>query len=277
MYEVPNQNDVGFGMGKGGDTYNIAGHTPLKALINLIYNLFVFSLHLFGWPLLSLVFILVPFIKFSSLCHSAPPLCHSAPSLCHSERSEESHQNARVFSIVFIICSIIAVSFFWFHGISPEGAKYYYELTPFLVLLTVSGIEKFKFNAKPLITLLFLIDIFIYMPQATKIFNVWGGNLYCYNEVKKQNLHNAIVFVRRTPTCSVGREEKDEITKSLNMHLYPSLSVRNDVDIGKSDIIYAYDLGQEQNIKLKKLYPTRKSYIFEYLERGRSYHLIPDY
>ena len=148
------------------------------------------------------------------------------------------------------------------------GPKYYYEITPFLVLLTVRGIDKLRINIRPLITLFFLISIFVYIPQGAKIFSKWGTNLNCYNLVEKEEIHNAIVFVR-----NISRYPKMKYFL-INRFNYPSVSFRNSLNLEEGDIIYARDLGEEQNKLLIKLFPHRKVYLFEYLDETH-YHLIP--
>lgn len=170
--------------------------------------------------------------------------------------------------MALIIGSIVFWFFFWFHGVSPMGPKYYYEIVPLLVLLTVRGIEQVKnFNIRPLITLLVLTNVCLYIPQASKGFERWGCNLNCYNEVKKNDLHNCIVFIRNLP----GDPKK---TFLINRFNYLSVGFRNSIKIEESDIIYANDLGEDKNKLLIDLYPTRKIYLFEYLEENH-WHLIP--
>ncbi|MDI6839533.1 MAG: glycosyltransferase family 39 protein [bacterium] len=239
LAEIPTLNAVGFGIGIGEPTFNIPGHTPLKALINLLYNCFVLSQHLFGWPLLSLIFVFLwrPRLHFDKLI------------------------------LGIIGCAVIFMSLYWFHGASPIGTHYYHEIVPLLVIITASKIDSMNHNIRPLITLLFLISVFAYLPQATKVFELWGSNNRCYNEVRKHNIHNAIIFIRDIVT-------DDDRIGIINMHNYNSVSFRNTVNIEDGDIIYAKDLGNKKNYKLKILYPHRKTYIFEYLEDGKKWHII---
>jgi len=241
LHSNANLHSIGFGMGKGEPSFGILGHTPLKALLNLLYNIFASSLHLFGWPLLSLTFIPLAFYKWKRNVWD-------------------------IFAISVILTSILFFSFYWFHGVSPMGPKYYFEIVPLFVLLTVRGIK--KFNVKSLITILFIFDIFVYIPSGLKIFNtVWGTNNNCYNEVKKQELHNAVVFIKDLP----GKNEQ-EIT--INRHNYLSVAFRNNPDIKKGDIIYAKDLGTRDTLLLDE-FKERKVYVFEYLGGGKSWKLQP--
>ncbi|TES90195.1 MAG: hypothetical protein E3J87_10540 [Candidatus Cloacimonadota bacterium] len=237
-----NLHGLGFGPGKGEPTFSITGHTPLKALINFFYNLFTFSLHLYGWPLLSLIFIPFAFIKWKKNMWD-------------------------IFAIIVIFFSLIFFSLYWFHGISPMGPKYYFEIVPLLVLLTVRGIR--KLNIKPFVTILFIFTIFIYIPTGLLIFNRgWGTNLHCYNEIKKESIHNAIVFIKDLPG-------ENEYERTINRHNYRSVAFRNEPQISKGDIIYAKDLGNEKNILLINEFKGRKAYIFEYSDNGKRWRLLP--
>lgn len=231
LYLSPEYHGLGFGEEKGSITYGIRGHTLLKGFINLFYNLFVLSLHLFGFPLISLLFI--PF----------------------------SLKKIDKYETLFTILSLSAFIFwflYWFHGVTGLGPKYYYEILPFLVILSARGIYKIKINIKPFVGLLLLFNILIYIPNHIRIFRLWGCKIDVYNKIKEENIHNAIVFVKDLP-------QEIPFSTLLSRHNYFSLFFRNEVDIHKSDIIYVWDLG-EKNKKLLKIYPNRKAYIIEFKE-----------
>jgi uncharacterized membrane protein (UPF0136 family) len=232
IYEAPKYHALGFGAGKGAATFGIPAHTPLKAIVNLFYNGFVSSSHLFGWPLISLIFIPVVFLRRKA------------------NRWDK-------LSIGIVAGAVIFWASYWFHGISPMGPKYYYEIMPLLVLLTVRGIRESRTNVRPLITLLVLTNVLVYIPAAMKIFDMWGANSVCYDEVTKKGIYNAIVFVKNVPGES-------ETVHTVNRFNYASVGFRNSPDIEKGDIIYAMDSGERENRKLTELYPDRKVYLFEY-------------
>ena len=147
------------------------------------------------------------------------------------------------------------------------GPKYYFEIVPLLVLLTVRGIR--KLNIKPFVTILFIFTIFIYIPTGLRIFNRgWGTNLHCYNEIKKETIHNAIVFIKDLPG-------ENEYERTINRHNYSSVAFRNEPQISKGDRIYAKDLGNEKNILLINEFKGRKAYIFEYSDNGKRWRLLP--
>ncbi len=229
LYLSSQYHGIGFGEEKGPVTYGMKGHTPLKGFINIFYNLFVLSLHLFGFPLISLLFI---------------PFAFKKP------------DKYEILFSVFILSAFLFWFFYWSHGVNVMGPKYYYEILPFLVILTVKGICKMNINVRPLIGILLLFNLLIYIPFHTKIFKLWGGKLYAYNKIKEENIHNAIVFVKDLP-------ETFPFSQLISKFNYYSLAFRNEVDISKSDIIYVWDLG-EKNEKLLKLYPDRKGYLLEF-------------
>lgn len=147
------------------------------------------------------------------------------------------------------------------------GPKYYFEIVPLLVLLTVRGIR--KLNIRPLIALLLIFNIFIYIPSGLRIFNtVWGTNLNCYNEIKEMSIHSAIVFIKDLPG-------KDEYERTINRHNYLSVAFRNEPVLSNGDIIYAKDLGKEKNIMLINEFKERKPYIFEYSDKGKRWRVAP--
>jgi hypothetical protein len=233
---------IGFGVEKGMPTYGINGHTPLKALINLCYNGFAFSLHLFGWPLLSLMFIPLAFRRWK-------------------------RDLWELFSAIVIGCSIIFFSLYWFHGISPMGPKYYFEICPLLVLLTVRGMRKTDMRA--LAGILICINILIYIPCALQPFNrYWGTNNHCYNEVRRLNLQNALVFIKDLPGDT-------EYERTLNRHNYLSVAFRNHPFVEKGSIIYAKSLGDDRNRQCIRAYGGRDAFLFEYTGGISEYHLVP--
>jgi uncharacterized membrane protein (UPF0136 family) len=232
IYDAPNYHALGFGAGKGAATFGIPAHTPFKALVNLLYNGFVSSSHLFGWPLISFFFIPVIFLRRKATRWDG-------------------------LSVGIVAGAVIFWASYWFHGISPMGSKYYYEIVPLLVLLTVRGIRESRADFRPLVTLLVLANIFVYIPTATGIFDMWGANSICHDEVREMGIHNAIVFIRNVPG-------KSQAVHTANRFNYASVGFRNSREIKEGDIIYAMDSGERENRKLTELYPDRKAYLFDY-------------
>jgi hypothetical protein len=242
LHLQPHLHAIGFGAEKGMPTYGIVGHTPLKALVNICYNGFAFSLHLFGWPLLSLLFIPLAFFRWK-------------------------RNLWEFFSLIVIVLSIAFFSLYWFHGISPMGPKYYFEICPLLVLLTVRGIRKTGMRA--LAGILILVNILVYIPFGLQPFNrIWGTNNRCYHEVRRLSIRNAIVFVKDLPGDG-------EFAKTINRHHYLSVAFRNHPIIERGNIIFAKSLGDERNHQLIDAYKGRDVFLFEYTEPVAAYHLIP--
>ncbi len=242
LHLQPHLHAIGFGAEKGMPTYGIVGHTPLKSLINLCYNGYAFSLHLFGWPLLSLFFLPLAFYRWKRNLWD-------------------------LFSLVVIGLSIVFFSLYWFHGISPMGPKYYFEICPLLALLTVRGIRKTGMRA--LAGIFIWMNILIYIPWALQPFNqFWGTNNRCYNKVMTMGIRNALVFVEDLPG-------ETEFSKTVNRHNYLSVAFRNHPIIEKGTIIYARSLGDERNQELMDAYKGRTTFLFQYSEDATTYRLVP--
>lgn len=232
---------IGFGADIGAPTFNLPGHSPLKLLINLLYNLFVLNLHLFGW------------------------LFFSIGALIFGIRTRGYSQLLLLWLPALGL--FIAYSLYWFHGITPWGPKYYSEALPFFIITSALGIKNLftSLNTKksgwlkpdlPIRALAFLIpcSLLIYTP-TTFIYlgsNKWGETPELYNNVKKAKIHNALVFIRT-----------DETTGSFD---YTSAFIYNDPFL-KGDIIFPRDLGNEENCYLLKRFPERQGYIYDFHTR----------
>ncbi len=242
LHVQSNLHAIGFGAAKGMPTYGIIGHSPLKALINLCYNMLAFSLHLFGWPLLSLIFIPFAFWRWK-------------------------RNRWDLFALALIGSAIVFFSFYWFHGISPMGPKYYFEICPLLVLLTVRGIRQTRMRA--LAGIFLVANMLVYIPCAVQPFRgAWGTNNHCYNEVRRLSLKDALVFVQDLPGES-------QFATTVNRHNYLSVAFRNHPTIEKGSIIFAKSLGDPKNRQLIGEYQERDAFLFEYTRGIEAYHLIP--
>ncbi len=226
---------IGFSATYGGVTFNIAGHTPVKAMINLAYNLFTLSLQLFGWPLLSLLFFLASFFLKKDRFH--------------------------LLLLGITVALFIGHFFYWFHGVTPYGPKYVAEVMPAFFILSSLGLHnlkeilsryitplsrpRFEKMAANLVFLLFIFSISIYIPYHFFYFQKgkWGETTKIYDTVTKAGIKKALIFVSE---------------KEGQHFIYTSGFIHNDPEL-KADIIFARDLGKE-NIKLKRYYPDRSFY-----------------
>ncbi len=227
---------IGFSPEFGAPTFNLPGHSPLKLLINLLYNLFVLSLHLFGWLFFSAGFLLIGITD---------------------------RKNYRLWLIGAPALGLIgAYLFYWFHGITPWGPKYWSEALPAFIVFTALGISSAPDRLKkfvpvradlPLRALTFFIlyACACYIPVHFAYFasGRWGETPKIARQVRTTGIHNAIVFIRT-----------DERSGSFD---YTSAFLFNDPFL-KGDIIYPRDLGEEENRRFREHFPARNAYIYDF-------------
>ncbi|MGQ9708602.1 MAG: ArnT family glycosyltransferase, partial [bacterium] len=227
---------IGFSPDYGAPTFNLAGHSALKLLINLIYNTFVLSLQLFGWLFFSLVFLIPGTLAIGFRNR----WLIWAPGLG-------------------LICAYL---FYWFHGITPWGPKYWSEALPAFIIVSAIGIKtlpdllKKKASFGPnlcvrTVPFLILYCLTIYLPTHFTYFSTgrWGETPKVWQKVRSCNIHNAIVFV-----------QTDERSGHFD---YTSAFIFNDPML-KGDIIFPRDLGPENNRQFLRLFPDRSAYIYDY-------------
>ncbi len=227
---------IGFSPDYGAPTFNLAGHSLLKMFINFIYNLFVLSLQLFGWLFLSLIFMF--------------------PGIANAEFKKHWLFWAPALGL------IVAYSFYWFHGITPWGPKYWSEALPAFILLSALGIRNVPALYKKIVTIrndfslralpfLIFFCLVCYLPANFLYFSSgrWGEKPEVWQRVRSAKIHNAVVFVRT-----------DERSGHFD---YTSAFIFNDPFL-KGDIIFPRDLGAEENFRFLQQFPDRSSYIYEY-------------
>jgi hypothetical protein len=114
--KLPLFHGIGFSPDFGYPSFNMAGHSPLKAVINLGYNLFTLSLQLLGWCGLSVF----PALLALRWCR------HRYVMLLFS----------------WVIALLVGHLFYWFHGISPYGPNYLAEAIPSFLILSALGLAE---------------------------------------------------------------------------------------------------------------------------------------
>jgi len=224
---------VGFSPDYGGATFGLTGHSLLKAAVNLFYNLFVLSIHLFGWPILAGATILLLFLFKKDSYH-------------------------------YLLLGTIGSLFgghllYWFHGIAPYGPKYISEALPAFIILSAKALDSLPLlltktkkdgdlalvreSIPRFVFLLVLSNLLVYLPFQFQYFRSgqWGENPKIWQAVTKAGVTNAVVFVTE-------RSER-------NTRFFSSAFIFNDPEL-KGDIIFARDLGPE-NDKLIKCFPKR--------------------
>lgn len=243
-----NGNPLLFGYQKEYQTLGFLGnaqvgppHTLKGGIINTSNNLISLNKHLFEWPLPSLIFV---FILFSI------PVKKSR------------------WDYLFLSSSLtlIASYFFYYYQDLCFGPRFYYSLTPFMVILSVRGflslpvwLEKLGLNKRRTEASLYLLLFFCLLyallfslPSLIKKYSndYWWITDKIHNTVKKQGITNAIVFI--------DVWHPPHITKP-NLIPYGSGFQFNSPDL-KDEVIYAIDL-KERNIELMKAFPDRHYYL----------------
>jgi hypothetical protein len=155
---------------------------------------------------------------------------------------------------------------FWYHGVC-FGARYYYALLPYFGLFTVSGIIELPEIVKDrfslvipalarivftLAILLFGFSLLIYIPLVSLVspyhdFCDFHGQVHAY--VERQRMHNAIVFIRPGGESAL-----------------PGV-IANEVEIARSDVVFAGDCGSEENQKIIDRFPGRSVYYYKHRKR----------
>ncbi|MBL7150391.1 glycosyltransferase family 39 protein [Candidatus Microgenomates bacterium] len=221
-------------------------HTLEKGLQHALTSISLLPLVLFGWPIkLTFIFVFLPFI------------------LGKASRYDWLWLSS--------ILAIFTGGLFYNGSFIMYGPRFYYEMLPFLILLAISGIEALSQATKaPHFTwLILLFTIFILtagsirtwilakgdpypgifaVPQNIKelgSFNLTNARLL--KEAQKQDIHQAIVFVKDCP---------------YNWACYGSVWSQNNVNLN-SDVVWVKDRG-EKNSLLKKIYPGRDFYFADY-------------
>jgi len=160
---------LGFGAGVGKiATYGSVGHTPAKALFNLGANVRALSTNLFGWPFVSLAF--VPFAY-----------------LTRRRRWRRGAAALTLFAGLFVL----AYGLYWYDGVI-YGARFYYTLMPFWLLLTAAGaanVHRFfrrrrasRWLVPAVMVGLFAFSLGVYTPHYVRklraSYNAMDGSVY---------------------------------------------------------------------------------------------------
>jgi 4-amino-4-deoxy-L-arabinose transferase-like glycosyltransferase len=219
-------------------------HSLKGGMINTSNNLIGLNQHLFGWPVPSLIFV---FILFTT----------------------SLRKNRWDYLFLCASLALMGSYFFYYYQDYCYGPRFYYSLTPFMIMLTVRGFsalvhwsEKKGFiRRKVEATLyLFLLTCLLYMfsfsfPQLVKKYSndYWWVTDKLHNAVQKQGLANAVVFVDCWYPPDVSQP---------NLLYYGSGFQFNSPDLN-DEVIYALDL-KEKNSELMEAFPERSFYYYNY-------------
>jgi len=239
LFLVKDYNSIGFGKMVGGILYGSQGHTFAKAFINFFYNLSVLSFHTFGWPLVSLLpFLIILFRKLSKT-------------------------DAFVVSIIF--SQIIAYFFYWYNGVGFWGPRFYTEILPLLVILSIQGIRLVRLKGIPffnypvypawiMVFILILGAVLLYIPLEI---NFIKNSLWGCKPIPALNTKPALVLVRNLP-------QDVPFAKTINMFIFPAAFNKNDPQL-QGDVIYGKYLPNTPIEKIRVLFPFRSLYRLRYV------------
>jgi|GEM_PF-3309330 len=235
---------LGFGPGIGGTA---GGHTPALGLVNAATYLRTLAEVLFGWP--------APFtFSFALLGLCLPPLASRA------SRSQCSLVRPEILLFAPIL-SLASGYYFWWAAARVFGPRYWYEMLPFLCILTALGVCKLAalfpaqrgrgtaWAAGLLLALLISYNLSGYLPtylEGYRGYNDLSG--LARDTVQRAGLRRAIVFV----TLDRDAPRKD----------YSKVFWLNDplLNKGGDAVIYLRDLGDEQNQAAARALPGWPSY-----------------
>lgn len=254
----------GFGPEKGEatisrDGHTRPGHTPFKGLKDVVKMGFALSKDLFGWPDLSLLFVVLLF-------------------LCSRTDLRERLLAAS------LVCFAAGYFFYWGTGYSIcFGPRYYLSCVPMLVLLTARGMEKTAAGLQSLmartrwgrtcnpagaigmfVIVLCCLNFFVHLPGRIQLYGnrYWNVDTALVSQVREQDITNALVFV----------ESGYYRGTHSGTDYYNATFLHNDVWLA-GDVIYARDMGPEKNRTLMEDYPDRSVYLFRKTAGGNR-HLV---
>jgi hypothetical protein len=229
---------IGFGPDIG-----LRGHHPGNALYNLNRNLTELVRHAFGWP------------QFATLAIALVPFATG-----RANRNDWLFLSASV--------ALITAYFFWWADGIMYGPRFYFELMGFLVLLSARGAFTAADRAREwlggrrlsdspgsysgrvfvciLIAGLLAHNLSLYLPEQFKLHRGYNFvNRGPVNAVERAGIRNALVFV------DVGQPHE--------WWNYGMVFSSNDPQL-EGDVIYARDLGPDNNRRLRSIYPDRGHY-----------------
>jgi len=247
MMEPAGYNAIGFGRHIGGYLYGGQGHTPVKGLINLGYTAYALSLNLLGWPFLSLI-----------------PIGF----LIASGRWKK-------FALVSAVCAslFLAYFFYWYNGIGFWGPRFYIEIIPLLIFLSIAGLRSLKnvagFSRSNLLptyfaaVILSLGTVTLYLPYQ---WHFLGHSAWGCKSIPGPPSIPSLVLVPRLDDSIPGAQ-------TANLFLYPSFFNGNPLLLD-GDVIYARQTPDISATDIARNYPGRTIYSLAYNKSLVQYTII---
>lgn len=242
---------LGFGENIGLPYLEEYGHNFYDGWLNTRANLKELSSDLLGFPKILILITLAPFI----------------------------FRRAGILEYLFlssILLNIGGYFCYYFNGIA-FGPRYYFETVLMILFLMARGfiilheltkkllINVDSFNIKKIselivpffLGILILHSLAVFIPDKISFYGnrYWNMDTVLKETIKKSSVHDAVIFVRS------GYYRRGEAAPNY----YGAGFIENDIEL-KSDIIYARDFGDEENMKLMKYYKEKKAYRFVYNE-----------
>lgn len=237
LYFLTPANRFGFGSDIGlpwASSFPTPGHDPFRALLNLNFNMAVMNNDLFGWPLASLLFVMI---------------CLLLARLSWQHR----------FCATIIAAAVLIYAGYWYNGIA-FGARFYYCLLPYLTILTIEGIRATpavlrssfarvdEAQARAFVGFVvigfMLYGAFIYVPRTALLGPYWNQRRICFE------LYAELDAIVRPGDLVFVETDSDE--------RYNPVFVKNAIVIEESPVIYAWDLGDAKNAQLIAHFPDRR-------------------
>jgi hypothetical protein len=235
-------NRMGFGadIGESWTPFGTLGHTPWRAFLNLNHNAAVISQDLFGWPVSSLVFVLI---------------------LAAFGVKDRRHW----LSFGLIASFVAAYALYWYHGVA-FGGRFYFALLPHLIVLTIEGIRQtpeivacllarpsmagwLRRAVGPAVCLSFAFCWTVYVPKVAFVApyrNQRDVTDDFYRHERSEGWQNAVVFVR-----------------APRIFYYGPAFISNALPIGTGSVIYALDRGTA-NRRLMAAFPGRSASLYRF-------------
>ncbi|MBW1839299.1 MAG: glycosyltransferase family 39 protein [Deltaproteobacteria bacterium] len=258
---LTNGNPFLFGYQKSYHTLGFLGsaqigppHTLKGGIINTSNNLIGLNLYLFEWPLPSLIFVFILF---------AIPV----------------RKNRWDYLFLISSLTLIVSYFFYYYQDLCFGPRFYYSLTPLMVILTVRGflelphwLEKKRFDKRKtkaslylLLFLCFLYTFSVSLPSLIKKYSndYWFVTDKIHHAVKSQGITNAVIFI--------DAWHPPYITKP-NLLVYGLGFLFNSPDLD-DDTIYALDL-KDRNSELMMDFPNRDYYLCKFYSSVSDFKLL---
>ncbi|MBI5375571.1 MAG: glycosyltransferase family 39 protein [Candidatus Schekmanbacteria bacterium] len=242
---------LGFGKDIGLPYLSEYGHDFADGWQNTRDNLRELSSDLLGFPKISFLLVIVPFLIGGTTLF------------------EKFFLGAFVINIAGYFC-------YYFNGIA-YGPRYYFETVFFLLFLFLKGLIRVKeFVTKklsgknimasqesaqfiiPLIFILLLLrTCIVSIPEKVQIYGnrFWNLDNTLEHTMANSGLHNAVVFIR----SGYFRE------REAAPNYYGAGFIKNSLKLD-NDIVYARDFGDEEDLNLMKHFPGRRPYRFVFNE-----------